>query len=71
MNEPQFTPLSALGDFTERDIGDMRARSLAFFTDIKRRHTVRDFRPDPIPLDIIETCIAAAEIGRASCRERV
>lgn len=63
MSEPQFTPLSALGDFTERDIDEMRARSLAFFNDVKRRHTVRDFRPDPVPLDIIENCIAAA--GRA------
>lgn len=63
MTEPQFTPLSALGDFTVRDIEEMQARSRAFFDDIKRRHTVRDFRPDPVPLDIIETCIASA--GRA------
>jgi nitroreductase len=60
---PQFTPLSALGDFTERDTDEMRARSRAFFDDIKRRHTVRDFRADPVPLDVIETAVAAA--GRA------
>lgn len=63
MTHPTFTPLAALGDFTDRDVAGMRARSQAFFDDIKRRHTVRDFRPDAVPLDVIETCIAAA--GRA------
>ncbi len=57
------TRLSALGDFVERDIDEMRARSRAFFEEISRRHTVRDYRFDPIPLDVIENCIAAA--GRA------
>jgi iodotyrosine deiodinase len=63
MTNPSFTPLSVLGDFVERDVGEMRERSRAFFDDIKRRHTVRDYRADPVPLDIIEACIAAA--GRA------
>jgi nitroreductase len=57
------TKLSALGDFEERSIDEMRARSRAFLEEIRRRHTVRDYRPDPIPLDVIENCIAAA--GRA------
>jgi len=55
-----FTRLSEIGDFTDRDIDDMRARSRAFREEISRRHTIRDYRPDPIPLDIIENCIAAA-----------
>ncbi|MFN3959816.1 MAG: nitroreductase family protein [Parvularculaceae bacterium] len=63
MTEPTFTPLAALRDFIERDKEEMRVRSRAFLDDIKRRHTVRDFRADPVPLDVIETCIAAA--GRA------
>lgn len=63
MTDHQFTKLSALGDFVERDVEAMRLRSRAFLDDIKRRHTVRDYRPDPVPLDVIETCIAAA--GRA------
>jgi nitroreductase len=63
MTDPTFTPLAALGDFIERNREEMRARSRAFLEDIRRRHTVRDFRPDPVPLDVIETCIAAA--GRA------
>jgi len=63
MTDPTFTPLAALGDFIERTREEMRARSRAFLEDIRRRHTVRDFRADPVPLDVIETCIAAA--GRA------
>ncbi len=63
MTNPTFTPLAALGDFIEHDIDAMRARAGAFFEDIRRRHSIRDYRPDPIPLDVIERCIAAA--GRA------
>lgn len=57
------TTLEALADFDERSIGEMRSRAQAFLDEISRRHTIRDYRSDPIPRDIIETCIAAA--GRA------
>ncbi|MFN0024331.1 MAG: nitroreductase family protein [Parvularculaceae bacterium] len=63
MTNHPFTTLSAIGDFQERSVDEMRARSGAFFDEIARRRTIRDYRPDPIPLDVIETCIAAA--GRA------
>lgn len=63
MSDFPATTLSRLGDFTERDIDAMRARSRAFFEEMSRRHTVRDYCADPIPLDIIENCIATA--GRA------
>lgn len=60
MTDFPATTLSALGDFTERPVEEMRERSRAFFEEIARRHTVRDYRPDPIPLDVIENCVAAA-----------
>ncbi|MCA8887386.1 MAG: nitroreductase family protein [Parvularculaceae bacterium] len=63
MNAHKFTRLSELGDFVDRGADDMRARSAAFLDEIRRRHTVRDYAPDPVSLDIIENCIAAA--GRA------
>jgi len=63
MTDFPATKLSALGEFIERDVEDMRARSRAFFEEMSRRHTVRDYRSDPIPLDVIENCVAAA--GRA------
>jgi len=41
----------------------MRARARAFFDNIKRRHTIRDFTDEAVPQEVVETCIAAA--GRA------
>ena len=63
MTDFPATTLAALGDFVERGGDEMRARSRAFFEEMSRRHTVRDFRSDAIPIEVIENCIAAA--GRA------
>lgn len=63
MTDFPATPLKNLKDFVGRDIDDMRARSRAFLDEISRRHTIRDYRPDAVPLEIIENCVAAA--GRA------
>jgi len=63
MSDEEFTPLSVLGDFTDRSDEDMAARAAAFFDDIKRRHTVREFTDAPVAREVVETCIAAA--GRA------
>ncbi len=63
MSEREFTPLSELGDFIARADDEMEARAAAFFQDIKRRHTVREFSDAPVPQSVMETCIAAA--GRA------
>ncbi|WP_439573790.1 nitroreductase family protein [Phreatobacter sp.] len=50
----------ALPDYVELPEAEMRARARAFHDQIRRRHTVRDFSPRPVPRDIIETCIRAA-----------
>ena len=63
MTKSKFTPLSELGDFTDRPSAEMTARAKAFFEDIKKRHTVREFTDEPVPRDVMEHCIAAA--GRA------
>ena len=63
MSENKFTPLSALGDYIARADDEMLARASAFFNDIKRRHTVRDFTDEPVAQNVVEACIAAA--GRA------
>ena len=41
----------------------MRARARAFFEEVRRRHSVRDFSAAPAPREAVEDCIAAA--GRA------
>jgi nitroreductase len=63
MKDFPHTTLAALGGFHERSIEEMRARSAAFLDEIRLRRTVRDYRPDPIPLDIIKNCILAAGSG--------
>ncbi len=60
--EEKFTALSALGDYVERSDEEMRARSAAFFDDIKPRHTVRNFIDKPVPRKVMENCIAAGDI---------
>lgn len=49
-----------LPDYQERPLAEMRAGAQAFYDDIKKRHTVRDFSSRPVPRDIIETCLRAA-----------
>ena len=38
----------------------MRARATAFLDAARRRRTVREFSTESIPLDVVETAIAAA-----------
>jgi nitroreductase len=38
----------------------MRARAAEFYGYMRKRHTVRDFAPRPVPRDIIEQCLLAA-----------
>jgi nitroreductase len=51
-----FIPL----DFERIAEDESRRRVQRFFEQVRCRRTVRDFAPDPVPLDIVETAIAAA-----------
>lgn len=63
MVEPTFTPLADCGGPDDLSHDEMVARSAAFLSDVARRHSVRDFAPDPVPQAVMENCIEAA--GRA------
>ena len=52
----RFLPLA----FTRRTEPEMRARAAAFAAELAERRSVRAFRPDPIPLDVLDACILAA-----------
>ncbi len=56
----KFTPLAGLDDFVDRDANEMTSRSAAFFDDLRRRHTVREFTDEPVPQAVMDSCIAAA-----------
>jgi iodotyrosine deiodinase len=47
-------------EFTERSADDMRARAAAFYDDIRRRRSVRDFSDRPVPREVIEDALRAA-----------
>ena len=46
--------------FTEYPEEEMRARANAFYSEINRRRTIREFSDRPVPRDIIENCLLAA-----------
>jgi nitroreductase len=57
MTEPAFQPLAAYREYPPHE---MRARAEAFYLDLNRRRTVRDFSERAVARDVIETCLRAA-----------
>lgn len=49
-----------LDDYREYPAEEMLSRSEAFYQDIKRRHSIRQFSDRPVAQQIIENCIKAA-----------
>jgi nitroreductase len=57
MREPEFIPLT---DYQEFPPEEMAARAAHFYSEIKRRRTVRDFSDRPVERKVIEDCLRAA-----------
>ena len=57
MPKARFIPLP---DYIEYPPETMIERSRAFYREVKRRRTVRDFSDRPVPREVIENCIRAA-----------
>ncbi len=53
-------PTISLDQYREYPVEEMRKRLNDFYADINRRRTVRDFSDRPVPRDIIETALKAA-----------
>ena len=53
-------PTIPLPDYREYPVDEMRQRLDDFFTEVNRRRTVREFSDRPVPRDIIETALRAA-----------
>ena len=49
---PNFVPHE---QYQEYPVEEMRERAQAFYADIQRRRTIREFSDRPVPRDIIET----------------
>jgi nitroreductase len=54
---PHFIPLPG---FRARSPDEVRAGARAFYDEIRRRRTVRDFSRRPVPREVIESCLLAA-----------
>jgi nitroreductase len=52
-----FVPLP---DYREYPVDEMKRRAAAFYADIRRRRTVREFSPRPVPREVISECLLAA-----------
>lgn len=57
MERPGFVTLST---YREYPVEEMRRRATAFYEDMRRRRTVRDFSSRPVPREIVERCILTA-----------
>jgi nitroreductase len=57
VNSAKFIPLTDFREFSERT---MLERAKAFYDEVKRRRTIRDFSDRPIPRNLIEECIRSA-----------
>ena len=57
MPQPHFIPLTT---YREYPVAEMQARASAFYEEIKRRRTVRDYSNRPAPGDVIEHALRAA-----------
>ena len=47
-------------EFERLSVSESRSRARAFLAQIRRRRSVRDFSPDPIPMDVVDAAIEAA-----------
>ncbi|MGH2585209.1 MAG: nitroreductase family protein [Dehalococcoidia bacterium] len=57
MTAPVMMPLTEYQDYPP---DELQRRAAAFYAEIRRRRTVRDFSPRPVPREVIEDCLRAA-----------
>jgi iodotyrosine deiodinase len=57
VTEPTLVPLA---EYREYPPDTMRQRAAEFYTEMRRRRSVRDFSDRPVPRDIVEDCLRAA-----------
>lgn len=54
---PDFVPLTM---YREYPVEEMKERAEAFYEDLRRRRTVREFSDRPVPREVIEHCLLTA-----------
>lgn len=67
MDEPSFVPLE---EYREYPLAEMRQRAAAFYQEVKRRRTVRDFSSRPVSIDVVEKCLRAAATAPSGANQQ-
>lgn len=67
MDEPRFVPLEEYREFPP---AEMRQRATAFYQEVKRRRTVRDFSSRPVSIDVVENCLRAAATAPSGANQQ-
>jgi len=57
MTDPRFLPHA---DYQRIPPDEMGRRAAEFYSLMRRRRTIRDFSPEPVPRAVLESCILAA-----------
>ena len=57
MPEPRFLPLT---HYREYPVDEMKQRASAFYQEMSRRRSVRDFSDRAVPREVVEACLRAA-----------
>jgi iodotyrosine deiodinase len=66
MAESRFIPLY----YREYPAEEMRQRAAAFYADLRRRRSVRQFAERPVPREVIEDCLRAAAMAPSGANKQ-
>ena len=55
--EPIWEPLAGYRSYAPTEMAE---RAIAFYVELRRRRTVREFDGKPVPREVVETCLLAA-----------
>jgi len=67
MPDPTSIPLT---QYREYPVDEMQRRAAAFYAEMNRRRTVRDFADRPVPRDVIENCLRAANTAPSGANKQ-
>ena len=68
-NEKKQTNLVPLKSFKRYPLDEMQRRADEFYRDLDRRRTIRDFKDDPVPRNVIENCLKAADTAPSGANQ--
>ncbi len=63
------TNLVPLKSFKHYPLDEMQRRADEFYRDLDRRRTIRDFTDDPVPRNVIENCLKAADTAPSGANQ--